>query len=132
MTEDLGIAMEEEYNSIRASLDVNIPEMTGKILKTCNVIRSKQHGSKVLRKHTGVAAGARSGSQSVHQPILDLRKMRARSSEQHFRNVHESFKELFGSTDTTAADSMLQGDFHDYFPSKKLHIRKHMKEIKNV
>lgn len=137
MTEDLGEILKQEYKSMRASLNVNVPELTGKILKQCNVVRDKQYGSTMLKKHTGIAAGARSGSFKVHQPILDLQKVRARSSEGNFR-----LSALRGNTagaaitESTGADSMLYGDafsLTDYYPnSRKLHIRKHIKEVRNV
>jgi hypothetical protein len=48
----------------------NVPEITGSVLKVCNVIREKNFGSKVLYKQTGVVCGARAGSGTVYEPVI--------------------------------------------------------------
>lgn len=58
--------MVEDVRKEKAIYDVNIPEITGRILRSCNVVRDKYYGSKTLKKHTGVVAGARSGSNNVN------------------------------------------------------------------
>ena len=56
----------EDQNSTidekRREAQNNISELTGNVLKVCNVIREKNYGSKVLYKQTGTICGARSGT----------------------------------------------------------------------
>lgn len=48
----------------------NVPDLTKRVLKVCNVIRDKNFGSKVLYKQSGVICGAKSGTKLVNQPFL--------------------------------------------------------------
>lgn len=48
----------------------NIPDIAGKVLKVCNVIREKNYGSKILYKQSGIICGARDGTKSVNEPVM--------------------------------------------------------------
>jgi hypothetical protein len=55
------------FSSTEGAYHQNI---TNEVLKVCNVVREKNYGSKLLHKKTGVAGGARTGADQVHEPLL--------------------------------------------------------------
>ena len=51
----------------------NVPDITSNVLKVCNVIREKNYGSKILYKQSGKICGARTGTRSVNEPVIQKR-----------------------------------------------------------
>ena len=56
--------------------EVEINDLTTKILKNCNITRDRSLNAKILLRKTGVVCGARKGSSFVNEPIV--KKLRSR------------------------------------------------------
>jgi hypothetical protein len=92
--------------------------ITNEVLKVCNVVREKNYGSKLLHKKTGVAGGARTGADQVHEPLLvsNTAKRRRLAQSAAFRSRHHLSQSQGGS----------------YTSMSKPSISKHRKVLTNV
>ena len=59
LTADSDDQYENKKMEKRKEATNKVSELTGKVLKVCNVVREKEYGSKVLYKQTGTICGAR-------------------------------------------------------------------------
>ena len=60
--------------------EIDVQELTNKILKYCHVIRDKREETKHLQRKTGVACGAKHGAGAVHEPLIARAKSRIKSA----------------------------------------------------
>lgn len=67
---------------------INVPDLTSKVLKICNLVRDKSiNNRKILKKRTGVAAGARNGMASCNQPLMESCLRRRAKSVNTIKNT---------------------------------------------
>lgn len=71
--------LRDKENKREGLEQINVKELTGEVLKVCNILRDKNHKSKMLFKKTGIVCGARYGANAVNQPILLTHDSRAKS-----------------------------------------------------
>ena len=63
----LDINEEQDREDKKEGLEqINVQELTGQVLKVCNILREKNHQAKMLFKKTGVVCGARYGANAVN------------------------------------------------------------------
>ena len=71
----------------------NVQDITSNVLKVCNVIREKNYGSKVLYKQSGTICGARSGTRSVHEPVMLKKQHLSISDRGSFNAGHNKWQD---------------------------------------
>ena len=104
-----------DYSPTEEAYHQNI---TNEVLKVCNVVREKNYGSKLLQKKTGIACGARTGANEVHEPLLvsNTAKRRRLAQSAAFRSRHHLSQSQGGS----------------YTSINKPNISKHRKVLTNI
>lgn len=88
--------------------EIEVQELTLKILKYCNVIRDKKEESKMLLRKTGVVCGAKNGAAAVNEPLLTKFKQRIMSANpgSRHRNGQTKFKSVVDSSMNFASTAL--------------------------